>query len=100
MKNVSKGKFLVRYDGPSRPIVTGPIGTMLCIDGFNDGRWGWYENEEGDSQLLAEALTVFNDTGQSPCELLRENRRLLAVLKSYECCETERHPELALDNES
>lgn len=48
--------FKVVYDGPSRPMIETPTGRLLSISEFHDGRWGSYENEDKDCNLIVEAL--------------------------------------------
>ena len=61
-------KWTVGYDGPSRPIILGPKGSMYSISKFRDGRWGSFDGEEVICQYLCDQL---NDM-QSVMEVVGE----------------------------
>lgn len=48
--------FNVVYDGLGRPMIETPTGRLLSISEFRDGRWGSYDNEDKDCDLIVEAL--------------------------------------------
>lgn len=74
----------VEFDGPSRPILTGPNMRMFSISKFYDGRWIPFYEEEKFLQMLADKLN--NHQHQIGCDQQQSSQDDRCTL-----CGVERH---------
>ena len=73
----SKGPCRVVYDGPSRPLVRTGDDRLLTIGEIKSGGTALpYREEEGDAELLAQAVSVLEAAGITPKEMERRYRGL------------------------
>lgn len=58
----------VEYDGPSRPIITGPQNQMFSISKFIHGQWSSFADEEKACQLFCDKLNELEKQQTFACQ--------------------------------